>query len=374
MPFVGLILSFAMKILLVSSSIDLRSGGPTRSVKGLCRALDRAGQSVTLQVLRGGDAFEERGGVNVIYGQQNPGPGYDIVHLQGLWDPALHRVAVDCRKKGVPYVISPRGMLAPWALSVKKWKKKLAMLAYQRHDLQHAAAFHATASAEADHIRAAGFDNLVIVSPNGVDLPSALPLRQQRDFHSDDFRTAIFMGRLHPGKGLVTLAKAWTRVKPRGWKMRIVGPDLYGHQSEVEAVLRAGGVLRDWQFVGAVGDEEKWAEYAVADLMIHPSVSENFGITIAEGLASGLPVICTKGTPWQEVVDRNCGWWIDLGVESLAETLGKATAMPSEKLESMGLCGRKLIEDSYSWAGAARCLVEGYGQVLSCSPNTKKLL
>ena len=350
----------------MTSGLSAGSGGPTRSVKGLCRALSRAGADVTLLVLSGCGEFEDPCGVKVERGIAPDAipdfvKRFALVHLHGLWHPGLHRVASACRKAGVPYVVSPRGMLDPWALSVKKWKKRLALLVYQRADLKHAAAFHATAPAEAEHIRAAGFAQPCILSPNAVEPPDAMPEKAVR---TDGIRTALFLSRLHPGKGLPALADAWAAVRPQGWRMRVVGPDSYGHKREVVARLEKLGIAGEWDFVGEVDDTKKWREYRSADLLVHPSVSENFGITIAEGLAAGLPVIATKGTPWAELETRRCGWWIDAGVASLAAALRASMALSDEERNAMGERGQALIAGKYTWPAAAKLMLQGYRQML----------
>ena len=350
--------TFGLKALHVTTGIDPKSGGPTRSVKGLCRALASSGVGVTLLVLRGNHPFENPCGVKVVYGTMPDVSQFDIVHIHGLWDLGLHSVAKMCRRAGVKCVISPRGMLDPWALSVKRWKKIIAMFLYQRHDLAHAAAFHATAEAEAAHIRAQGFKQLIIISPNAVEVPETMPPVGARD--ENRIRTALFLSRIHPGKGLLTLADAWARVRPVGWRMKVVGPDSYGHKREVVARLEQLGIASDWEFIDMLDDAEKWVAYRNADLLVHPSVSENFGITIAEGLAAGLPVIATKGTPWQELEERKCGWWIDVGVEPLAKALKMAVVLSCQALAEMGERGRKLVKEKYTWDAVVKAMVKGY--------------
>lgn len=347
-----------MKILHVTASIDPKSGGPTRSVKGICRALALAGEDVTLLVLGGRHDFDNPCGVKVVYGEMIDVCEFDLVHLQGLWSPKLHRIAKACRKAGVKYVMSPRGMLDPWALSVKKWKKRLAMFLYQKRDLRGAAAFHVTASLEELSVRAQGLKQPVIIAPNGVDLPEVMPPKTR-----GTPKTAIFLSRLHPGKGLLTLAEAWARVKPQGWKMKVVGPDSYGHKAEVVAKLAELGILDQWEFVDTLNDIEKWSAYRAADLLVHPSVSENFGITIVEGLAAELPVIATKGTPWKDLVDHNCGWWIDLGVDALATTLNESIKMDSLELQTMGRSGGRLVRTKYMWSVIAQAIADGYKNI-----------
>ena len=349
-----------MKILHVTQGIDPKSGGPTRSVKGICRALARAGEEVTLLVLGGRHEFDNPCGAKVVYGETIDVHEFDLVHLQGLWNPKLHRIAKACRKAGVKYVMSPRGMLDPWALSVKKWKKRLAMFLYQKRDLKGAAAFHVTAALEERSVRAQGLKQPVIIAPNGVDLPEVMPPKT-----SGNPKTAIFLSRLHPGKGLLTLAEAWARVKPQGWKMKVVGPDSYGHKAEVVAKLTELGILDQWEFVDMLNDVEKWSAYRAADLLVHPSVSENFGITIAEGLAAGLPVICTKGTPWSDIEEMRCGWWIDVGVDSLVTALKSATSFTEDERDEMGKRGRKLVEEKYTWEAVCGKMVDGYESILN---------
>ena len=375
-----------MRVLQVVSGIDPKSGGPTRSVKGICRALSKAGVDVTLLVLHGNHEFDNPCEVKIIRGLPSHEilsqtiKQFDLVHIQGLWDWALHKVSAECRKSKIPYVISPRGMLDPWALSVKKCKKRLAMLVYQRRDLKGASAFHVTATLEEKSVRAQGLEQPCIIAPNGVDLPMELPKVKARG----EQRTAIFLSRLHPGKGLLLLAEAWARVKPQGWTMRVVGPDSYGHKAEVLAKLDALGISHtdastcaksnnraieqsnnsSWQFVDMVDDVRKWQEYAAAELLVHPSVSENFGITIAEGLAAGLPVICTDGTPWAEIAERKCGWYIKANsIDALTLALREATN--STELAEMGARGRKLVEEHYTWSAVCDKLVRGYEEVLN---------
>jgi glycosyltransferase involved in cell wall biosynthesis len=79
-----------------------------------------------------------------------------------------------------------------------------------------------------------------------------------------------------------------------------------------------------------------------------PTYSENFGIVVSEALASGTPVITTKGTPWQELNMHRCGWWIDNDVNTIAETLKTAIALPAEEYRQMGERGRELIQNNYS--------------------------
>ena len=358
-------MDISLRVLHVSPTISRAQGGPARSVQGLVAGQSAAGIEAWLLTLSigpepwvdgvdhfcNGEPFE-----NVVL-RVRP----QLVHFHELWHLSIHRCVVICRRWQMPYIISPRGMLDPWALSVKRWKKIIGMALYQRADLQHAAALHATALAEARNIEAQKLLPPIIVSPNGVNLPKNMPPRSER---RDGLRTALFLSRLHPGKGLISLAKAWAKTRPSKWQVVVVGPDRYGHKKEVLAELAQLGIADEWRFVDMVDDVEKWRYYRSADLLVHPSVSENFGITIAEGLAAELPVIATRGTPWAELEERKCGWWIDVGVEPLVDALKAATTLDDATLRAMGERGRKLIDEKYTWSAAARQMIEGYESVV----------
>lgn len=387
-----------MKVLHVIEGVSPKAGGPTRSVKGLTKALAQHGIDVALfahsplhdwpnaypvRFQKGTSTCRAKTANELKALALSFKP--DIIHLHGLW--TNHRDVSIASKLKIPIILSPRGMLDPWALSVKKWKKHIAMILYQRRDLKKVSAFHATAGLEADSIRAQGLTQPIIISPNAVDVPVGADGNITQSSNLDSkHHVAIFMGRLHPGKGLVTLAEAWAHIKPIGWTMRVVGPDSCGHKAEILSKLddlgishsdvdtctlcsssRGGAMRTDWEFVDIVDDKSKWLEYAAADLLVHPSVSENFGISIAEGLAAGLPVVCTKGTPWMDVEDNGCGYWIDIGVESLANALQEAMSLSDERRRAMGACGHRLVDEKYTWGAVVKKMISGYENVLQGS-------
>ena len=351
----------------MAPTLSRTQGGPSRSVQGLVAGLASAGVDAWLLTLVHGPKPWVDGIDNFCNGE----PFEDVVlrikpqlvHFHELWHLGIHRCAAICRRWEIPYVMSPRGMLDPWALSVKRWKKMIGMALYQRNDLQYAAALHATALAEAKNIAAQQLRPPIIVSPNGVNMPVHMPPRTQ---NHKGRHMALFLSRLHPGKGLLTLAEAWARVQPHDWTMVVAGPDTYGHKKDVLAALARLGIMDAWRFVDMVDDVEKWSLYRSADLLVHPSVSENFGIAIAEALAAELPVIATKGTPWHELDERKCGWWIDIGVESLVAALSVATMLDDATRCAMGARGRVLIDEKYTWRAAAGKMIVGYKQLLDC--------
>jgi glycosyltransferase involved in cell wall biosynthesis len=118
------------------------------------------------------------------------------------------------------------------------------------------------------------------------------------------------------------------------------------------------------EIVGSVDDEEKWALYRSADLFVLPTLSENFGIVIAEALAAGVPVITTKAAPWQELETHRCGWWIDTGTAPLIEALRHAMSLSEDERRAMGARGRALVETNYSWDQIAGRMIAVYEWLL----------
>lgn len=307
---------------------------------------------------------------------------FNITHLHALWSPILHKVSNWAHESKIPVVWSPHGMLTPWAMNNKKWKKRLAWLVYQRKDLVRAVLLHATAESEVEDIRRMGLKNRVVVAPLGVNLNS----RIERVERVDGKKVLLFVSRVQRKKGLLNLAKAWATLKLQtlnsklqtsNWCVRIVGPDQEGHTQEVKAECERLGILDDWEFVGPKYGDELQSEYANADLFVLPTHSENFGSVVIESLAHRVPVITTKGTPWYELEGYTnsklqtlnsklkCGWWIDIGVEPLVNALQEAISLTDEEWQFMGVRGRKLVEEKYTWDAVVKTTEKGYEEVLN---------
>jgi glycosyltransferase involved in cell wall biosynthesis len=146
--------------------------------------------------------------------------------------------------------------------------------------------------------------------------------------------------------------------------MIVAGPDEGYHLAAVKQVVQKFGLQRDFEFVGAVEGEIKERLYRCADLFILPSWSENFGNVVVEALSYGIPVITTHGTPWQELVTNRCGWWVDIGADSLAEAIQEATSLSDIQRQEMGRRGRSFVEKEFSSANFASKMVKAYSWIL----------
>ena len=396
-----------MKVLLTIAGLAPEFGGPSRSVPALAEALAEIGADVELITCHSATHQTEprlpcsrlvrsrllpyedrsrwaarRNGFWPALRECVRASQDCVIHDNGLWLPCNHAVVVAARSLKKPLIVSPRGMLTEWAIKFKGLKKRLAWLLYQRRDLQSAQVLHATSREEADGFRKLGLRQPIAIIPNGVELDRRTT--RQQDYgttgRQDDsvpwsrgpwsssqrsgLRTLLFLSRLHPVKGLQSLVEAWAALRPKGWQVVLAGEDVNGHRAELETAIRAQHLEADFNFIGPVDGERKWKLYRSADLFVLPSHSENFGMVVAEALACEVPVITTRGTPWKELADHQCGWWEEIGAAPLARALQEAMALGDEERRDMGRRGRQLVEQKYSWPGIAAQMCAVYRWML----------
>lgn len=292
----------------------------------------------------------------------------DIVQGHGLWCGASLTAAAVARRLDCPLVVSPHGMLEPWARRHHRHRKQMAWALAERAAVGGADLLQAMSMPEVESLRAAGLFQPVVVSPVGVDMPARLPDQDAGSGRNAAPRakTCLFLSRLHPIKGLAMLLQAWKQTQPGDWRLVIAGPDQRGHAAAMERLARSLGIAASVAFVGAVQGPAKWKLLADADLFVLPSHSENFGVVVAEALAAGTPVITTTGTPWSMLPACGAGWWVPADTASLAEALSAATRLPPAAFREMGARGRELARTRFEWSAitatiraAYRWLVDG---------------
>ncbi len=381
-----------MKINQVVTSIDISTGGPARSVTHLIDNLCESfrDQHIVLDTLQSNKPIindfnlpnaKVRFNKSIRLGyskdlkinlnQSDP----DLFHGQGIWQMPVHQMAKMARKKGVPYVITPRGMLEPWSLEQSKLKKKIALFLFQHKDLKKATCLHATAESEAESIRNLGYKNPIAIIPNGINLdefPGYKKLKKEK-------KKILFLSRIHPKKGIELLFDAWeqlTKNQKNNWVVEIIGNGDKSYINQLKELLKAKGLAKEIIIKDPVFGQDKVKAYQSADLFVLPTYSENFGIVIAEALACNVPVITTKGTPWEDLEKENCGKWIAIGLEPLRLSLIEMMNKSDEELILMGVNGRKLIEKKYSMLSVAKQMERLYNWIVNkevSKPNFVKL-
>lgn len=320
------------------------------------QAVDKWGPAVHAHEAIGPRAFGYAPGIQETLARVAP----DVIDVQGLWTyPSLANLRHH-RRHGTSYVVTPRGMLDPWAREHSWWKKRAARFWFEDAHLAGAACLRATAEMEAEHFRSFGLKNPIAVVPNGVEIPE---IRAERG--RADRRRLLFLSRIHPKKGLPQLLNAWTEIAEErpSWELVIAGPDELNHTAEMQRLAKRLGAPRvAWE--GPVYGGDKSSLYRSADLFVLPTYAENFGLVIAEALAHGVPVVTTYNAPWAGLKSNHCGWWIPLEDDRLRDTLLRATSLPRSTLDTMGARGRKWMERDFGWGGIAERMLAVYDAVV----------
>ncbi|MCS3668082.1 glycosyltransferase involved in cell wall biosynthesis [Salinibacter ruber] len=375
-----------MTVLFTVASLDPADGGVPECVQSTCSHL--AGCGVNVEIVTGRSHPEasvlkpSHDNVNTTYATARSKTARlwtfwrtlsaridrvqpDIIHDNGLWLPTNILSALAARRAGIPHVVTSHGMLEPWAVQHRGWKKKAAWYGYQRAILERADVLHATAPMEAQNLRDLGLWGPIAVIPNGVPLPDTW----KQEPSSGERRQALFLSRIHPKKGLPNLIEAWSQVQPDGWDLIIAGPDENDHRWEVVAAVKEHGLGDVVSFPGPVRGEDKWALYRESDLFVLPTHSENFGVVVAEALASGIPALTTTGAPWSILEEEDCGWWVETTVEALETALSDAASRSDSERLAMGQRGRALVEEQFSWEHVAAELRAVYEWILGDVPR-----
>lgn len=275
------------------------------------------------------------------------------LHMHGLWQMPNLYPARAARKYGVPLILSPRGMLGAEALAFSRTRKRAFWALAQERAVKQVNCFHATCEAEAEDIRRAGLSAPIAIIPNGIDIQPTLAKLAGK--------SVLYLGRVHPKKGIDRLIRAWGMIADRypAWTLRIVGPSEIGCRDELESLvhtLRTPRVI----FEGPLFGSDKYDAYSAAGVVVLPTLNENFGMVVAEALATGVPVISTKGAPWSGLETNRCGWWVDHGPDALAKALTSCISLSDEERQAMGTRGRTWMLKEFGWDTIAANMARVY--------------
>lgn len=353
-----------LKVIHSCPTIAVSGGGPPRSITQLCSHLSKLDIDVSIHVFESAqeevlpdsqvDIIRSKDGdVSNLRMVTSRGAAATIIHQHGIWLPSAHKVSKVASELDRPLILSPRGMMEGWSMKSKRWKKLLAWWLYQRRDCHAVRAYHATSLMEAESIRRLGLKQPIIVLPNGVSMAPEAPLDPAACNLLRDKKTAFFLSRVNPKKGLPLLLEAWAKIRPPDWELVIAGNDDANHQPELESISRKLGLEESVKFLGPLFGADKDSAYRNADLFILPTYSENFGIVVAEALSYEIPVITTNGTPWEELISDDCGWWVEPTVEGIHSALQHAFSCSADQLNAMGARGKYLVEQQYAWDSIA---------------------
>ena len=377
-----------LRVAMLMASVSRQAGGLFPAVSGLSRGL--VGSGCEVRAFGGNDSLtaEDLGqwgtvpvSVERVLGPRIPGFQRGLinrlrefcphlVHVHGLWrysSLAAVRWAEDSR----PRVVSPHGMLDPWALGNSAWKKWIAARLYERAHLDGAACLHALCDSERHAIRAYGLKNPICVIPNGVDLPTARsgvpPV--WADAIPQEAKVLLYLGRIHPKKGLPDLLRAWHlaaggKALSNDWFLVIAGWDQNGHQKELQVLARDLGIEDRVHFGGPQFGDAKQASYERAQAFVLPSLSEGLPMVVLEAWSYGLPVLMTPRCNLPIGFEYGAALAMDPDAVDVARCLGDLSAMSDDERRSIGVKGRELAAVRFAWSAVSTQMRQAYDWVL----------
>lgn len=384
----------SMAVTVVTPSLSRDAGGIFDAERRLAQSLDALdGVSVDVHGLEDAHTADDlpawrplaptvhpvRGPAAFGYAPTLPGAldaaGGDLVHLHALWMYTSLATLRWTRRTGRPHLVSVHGMLDPWAVQNARWKKRVVGWLYENASLRRAACLHALNAEEHDAIRAYGVDTPVCVVPNGVDLPSEPPPERPPWTATipDDARVLLFLGRLHPKKGLAELFAAWDAVRDAreadAWHLAVVGWDDGGHDAELQRTVDRLGLGDTVHLLGPMFDADKAAAFAHADAFVLPSFSEGLPMAVLEAWSYRLPVLMTPACNLPDGFAREAALRIDPDADAIAEGLRRLSATSPDARAAMGRRGRALVEDRFTWDRVARQMRGVYAWLLDRAPR-----
>lgn len=290
-----------------------------------------------------------------------------IIHQQGIW--LYHSFAALRYQQNHPNlvkIIEPHGMLDPWAIKRSTWKKKIVSYLFEYKNLCMADCIHALCQSEYESIRKFGLKNPVAIIPNGINIPNWPVFKR-----SKKKKTLLFIGRIHPKKGLKELLLGLKLLKERKgeyfqtWNIRIAGWSQMGHVEELQRIVSQNNLDNNVGFIGSIYGHDKAKELCNANAFILPSFSEGLPMSILEAWSYKLPVIMTDFCNIPDGFATKSAIRIEPTPESIAEGLEKLFIMDETKLETMGNNGYALVKNKFSWDHIANQTIQLYEYLLN---------
>jgi len=309
----------------------------------------------------------------------------DIIHAHGIWLRYSRDVWAYSMKWSIPYMVSPRGMVDPWAMAQSRFKKAILWQLYQKRSLEDAACLHALCKKEAKSMRKIGLRNPICVIPNGVSLDRKSEnvgggKMRFPDRFGNGKRVLLFMARLHPKKGVLELLEAWGRVCRSGiahikeWCLVIAGPDETLKRDELESLASRLGCADNVFFPGEIVGDRKNAWLAFSEAFILPSFSEGMPMAVLEAWSYGKPVLLTRACNLPEGEAAGAAVMIDSPKEDLVDGLISLMSMSDSERRAMGARGAALVRERFSWERVARDYLRVYRALLARAPIPEDLV
>ena len=385
-----------MKILMVIPAVGNVYGGPTKIVLELAQAVGNLGHDVDIvttpangstnldvplykwideknyriQYFNYWDIADYKISLSLTKWLFQHVTDYDLVHTNAVFSYPVLPAHWACQFHKVPYIMTPHGMLEPWAMSYKAEKKRLYYDLIEKPALKKAAAIQITGSPEAKSIKSYGIETPMIFVANGIHRHDCETLANPEVFyqefpHTRNKTLIIFLARIDPKKGLDLLAKAFSQVYAQFPQSHVIiaGPDNTGFLPTVQNYFAEAGCLEAVTFTGILTGAIKYAALAAARVYVAPSYSEGFSMSVLEGMAAGLPCVITTGCNFPEAGLAKAAYIVKVDAEEIAQQLIYCLKNPQLATET-GDRARRLIMQQYTWERIAINLQNAYEAIV----------
>jgi poly(glycerol-phosphate) alpha-glucosyltransferase len=280
------------------------------------------------------------------------------------------------RLQSKPFITTLHGMLDPWALRNSRWKKRLCALAYERNCLAKAACIQVNSEQELNSARKFGLKNPICIVPNGIDMPqeSTAPAPWENSIGNEK-KTLLYLGRLHPKKGLSNLLGAWKKLRLAShpaidsWRLVIAGWSQGGHEAALKSLVTEYGIDRDVVLLGPLYGESKSAAYQHAAAVVLPSFSEGLPMAVLEAWSYKKPVLMTPQCNLPEGFAAGAAIESHPTEDSLAQGVAQLTEATDAERTYMGMCGWGLVNRKFTWTGVAAEMHAVYGWLVGGGPK-----
>lgn len=346
-----------MKILHTIDSMHPACGGTTTCTAALVSGLRATGNSTDILTRTERHPGFSPLRISVRLRRELRGKRADIYHTHGLWMDVNHATCTHARRHRTPCIISTHGMLYSEALQRHTIIKKFMMKLFQLRDLEQAACIHVTSEQEMRYVQKILPRPRIAIIPLPVDAP---PREPQATPHRT-FRVG-YLGRLHPIKNLESLIRAWGLLQLPDAELVVMGDGPKPYRESLQRL--AGQIGGSITFTGFLSGQEKYDALASLDVFCAPSHQENFGMSIAEALRCGTPVLASRHTPWQCLPEQHCGSWQGNSSAELAEGILAYYRLSAEERRQMGKRGQELIRRCFSPATIAHSMLRLYQYLL----------
>ncbi len=380
-----------LKILYFIDSVSNYRSGVHASVLQTCTIMKQNGNKVTLIGANENDklpsydnleviSFSTIGpkSLNILIGLRNwlnlNIKNYDLVSIETIWSLSNYLIVKACKKYKIPYVITTHGMLHTEALKVSSFKKKIVKNTILKSLFNNASAFHALNAHEQMMIENYGIKNKIFIVGNGINLPNLINSQMVPEnvlYHNFVKKNyCLYLGRLHPIKGVDRLIEAWTKLNYNNiWHLVIAGDGDAAYESYLKTLYNPT-INDNISFVGFVTKQNKDLLYQNAVFCVLPSHSEAFPMAILESFSYSKPTLITSACVFEEALNWNAAIQVESSKDGIYFGLNQFMNKSKIEINEMGKNGLKLVESEFLWEAIYKKLIHEYALLIH-SNNVK---